>query len=237
MARLIFDIETAGEDFDTFDEVTKKSLTWWVDKVGLSEEKYEHEIEKVKGETVFSPLTGEVVAIGMLDDSTGKGAVYFQAPGEKIGVVEEGNATYKQMTESEILENFWRVANEYEEFVSFNGRTFDVPYMMIRSAINDVKPSKDLMRGRYLYQHDRSAVHVDLADQLTFYGATPRKGRSLHMFTRAFGIESPKGGEVSGDNVTEMFREKKYLEIAKYNMKDLEATKGVFEYWNSYLRF
>jgi len=237
MARLIFDIETAGEDFDSFDEVTQKMLTRTIDKDALSSEEYERAIDKVRNDVVFSPLTGKIVAIGVFDESRDKSVVYFQAPGEKLGEVEEGNTTYKQMSEKEMLESFWRGANEYDEFISFNGRGFDVPYLMLRSAIANVKPTKDLMRGRYLYQQDRNAVHIDLFDQLSFYGAVYSKGRSLHMYCRAFGIDSPKEGGVSGDNVTELFNDGKYMDIARYNMRDLVSTKELFEYWNSYLRF
>ena len=59
---------------------------------------------------------------------------------------------------------------------------------------------------------------------------------SLHMFTRAFGIKSPKDSGVSGDNVTELFKQKKYTDIAKYNAGDLWETKELYDYWQKYLR-
>ena len=238
MAKLVFDIETAGEDFESFDKTTQEVLTRWVENSIVEDsDEYEKAIERVKHDTVFSPLTSEVVAIGVLDCEKEKSVVYFQAPGEKLGNKEEGNVTYKQATEKEMLESFWRGVNEYDEFISFNGRGFDVPFLMIRSAIHNVRPTKNLIGPRYLYQHPQGAVHVDLQDQLTFYGAMRKTGMSLHMFARAFGIESPKEDGVSGDDVTRLFREKKYLDIARYNANDLTATKELYDYWNSYLRF
>lgn len=238
MAKLIFDIETAGENFDEFDETTQKMLTRWIDgsmAVGSSEHK--KAIEKVKHDTVFSPLTSQVVAIGVLDYEKNKGVVYFQAPDEKIEPFEEDGIEFKPATEKEMLEGFWHGAENYDEFISFNGRGFDIPFMMIRSAVNEVSPTKNLIGARYLYQHPQGAVHVDLQDQLTFYGALRRTGMSLHMFTRAFGIKSPKDTGISGDDVTRLFKERKYIDIAKYNVGDLWATKELYDYWQKYLRF
>jgi hypothetical protein len=52
---------------------------------------------------------------------------------------------------------------------------------------------------------------------------------------RAFGIESPKAQGVSGDDVAGLFKEKKYFEIAEYNVGDLVATQKLYEYWKEFL--
>jgi len=140
------------------------------------------------------------------------------------------------MSEEQMLKAFWDGARQYQHFITFNGRTFDVPFMMLRSAINGIRPSKDLMRGRYLYQHAPDAVHIDLLDQLSFYGAVRRKG-TLHMYTRAFGIPSPKDGGLDGDQVGPFFKAGKYKEIATYNGRDLFATSALYQKWEEYLQF
>ena len=84
MAKLIFDIETIGEDFDSLDETTKKVLTNWIKKESDNEEEYEKSLEDIKNGLGFTPLTGEIVVIGVLDYDKNKGAVYFQAPGVKL---------------------------------------------------------------------------------------------------------------------------------------------------------
>ncbi|MFH1193044.1 MAG: ribonuclease H-like domain-containing protein [Candidatus Jorgensenbacteria bacterium] len=199
-----------------------------------SEGEYEEALKGLKEGLGFSPLTGEIVAIGVLDYKKKMGAVYFQAPGSNIPESEENGVKFKPMTEKEMLEGFWSGAKEYQEFVSFNGRAFDVPFLMIRSAIHGVRPTHDLMDGRYLYQQ-KGAKHIDLLDQLTFYGAVRKKG-NLHLWSRAFGIESPKAQGVTGDDVGRLFKEKKFLDIAKYNVGDLMATRELYERWNTYLR-
>ncbi|TRZ64121.1 MAG: 3'-5' exonuclease [Spirochaetia bacterium] len=233
-SKLIFDIETVGADFDSFDETSQESLTRWIKKESENDEEYRAALKGLKEELGFSPLTAEIVVIGTLDFEKNQGGIYFQAPGENIGDFTEEGIKFKQMTEKEMLEYFWKeIAPKYQEFVSFSGRQFDGPFMMIRSACHGIRPTKNLSESRYFYQQ-RTCVHTDLADQLSFQGNLRKKG-SLHMWSRLFGIKSPKEDGVNGDDVAEMFKNKKYLEIAKYNAGDLRATKELYEKWISYL--
>lgn len=135
-----------------------------------------------------------------------------------------------------MLEHFWDVAKEYDEFISFNGRGFDVPFLMLRSAIHGLRPTKDLMSNRYLNSQKYDAKHIDLYDQLSFYGATRGKG-SLHLYCHAFGIKSPKSDGISGDDVAGLFSARRFLDIARYNVGDLLATKALYERWEKYLKF
>ncbi|EKE16331.1 MAG: hypothetical protein ACD_11C00020G0036 [uncultured bacterium] len=234
--KLVFDIETIGENFDSLDETTQDSLTRWIKKESENEIQYQQALSDVKNRLGFSPLTGEVVAIGVYDVEKERGAVYFQSLNENILEFEENGIKFKPMNEKEMLERFWKLAEVYEEFISFNGRSFDVPFLMIRSAIHKIKSSKNLVGKRYLNTHAREARHIDLLDQLTFYGTVRKKG-NLHLWSRAFGIKSPKAEGVTGDDVGKLFKEKKYLEIAKYNVGDLIATKKLYEYWEKFLKF
>lgn len=234
-SKLVFDIETVGVDFDSLDETTQESLTRWIKKESSSETEYKEALLELKSGLGFSPLTGEIVVIGVLDCGKNQGVVYFQAPGENIKEFSENNITFKQATEKEMLEKFWQGAKEYDEFIGFNSRGFDAPFIMARSAIHGVRPTRNLMEGRYLYQQ-RDAKHIDLQDQLTFYGAVWKKG-NLHLWSRAFGIKSPKSEGVAGDDMGQLFKDKKFLEIARYNAGDLKATKELYEKWNTYFNF
>lgn len=232
---LIFDIETVGESFDELDATTQESLTRWIKKESQNEDEYRALLDDVKSGLGFSPLTGEIVAIGVLDSHKNKGAVYFQAPGKTYNPEEYAGCALKAMAEAEMLKEFWRIAESYGEFVTFNGRSFDVPFLMVRSAVRGISPTKDLMSNRYLDRQKKGAVHVDLLDVLTFQGAMRRKG-NLHLWARAFGIKSPKGEGITGDDVGELFRGGKFLEIARYNAGDLKATKELYDKWNSHLK-
>jgi len=234
--KLIIDIETVGEDFDLLDTATQENLTSWIKKESETEEEYLVALRELKDRLGFSPLTAETVVIGVLDYYKNTGVVYYQAPGERNKEFTEGEITFKQFGEKEMLEKFWEGARQYQHFITFNGREFDIPFLMIRSAIHGIRPTKDLMRGRYVYQHNADAIHIDLRDQLSFYGAMRRKG-SLHLWSRAFGIPSPKLSGITGDDVGRLFKEKRFVDIAKYNVGDLRATRELYEKWEQYLNF
>jgi 3'-5' exonuclease len=233
--KLIFDIETIGENWDEMDETTQKALTHWLKKDAYSEEAYKSALLDIKNGLGLSPFTGQIVAIGVLEVETNKGAVYYQSPEKAVEDFEEDGIKYKAMDEKDMLTKFWQGAINYSEFISFNGRGFDVPFLMIRSAIHGIKPTKDLMSNRYLSSQKFNALHIDLMDQLTFYGAVQRRPK-LHMVCRSFGLKSPKEDGVDGDEVQPLFKAKEYLKIAKYNAADLRATREVYKKWDEYIK-
>lgn len=221
MSRVIFDIETVGQDFDALDEGRQAYL--------LKNAETEAEEEEVKEQLGLSPLTGEIVAIGMLNPDTERGMVLFQAPNKEIEEFDEGSITFKTGSEKEILQEFWDTINRYGQFVTFNGRGFDCPFIMIRSAINRIKPTRDLMPNRY------NGPHIDLLDQLSFFGATRRY--SLDMWCRSLGIKSSKEEGITGLDVKELFTEGRYLDIARYCARDLMATRELLLLWESYIKY
>lgn len=231
MSALVLDIETTGEDWASMDATTQEMLTRWLRRESFDDDEYEKAVDDVKNGLGFSPLTGFIVALGVWDLDRKKGAVYYQAPGQNIAEQEEDGIIYKQLTEKEILEQFWKVAEKYTDVITFNGRAFDAPYIIARSAVHHIRPTKNLMPSRYLtYLKPTDLKHIDLMDQLSFYGSVRKKG-SLHLWCRAFGIESPKTGGVSGDDVAGLFKAGKCLEIAKYNVGDLIATGELYKRW------
>ena len=97
MSKLIFDIETAGEDFDSLDEKQKEDIKRWA-------KDDEAEFARLQESTSFWPVTSQVVAIGMLNPDTDKGAVYLQAPNQEIKSFEENGILFEKGTEKEILD-------------------------------------------------------------------------------------------------------------------------------------
>jgi len=63
-------------------------------------------LSEVKEGLGLSPLTGEIVAIGVLDYERDQGVVYYQSPDIKAVETKEGNFKFKPMMESEMLESF-----------------------------------------------------------------------------------------------------------------------------------
>lgn len=233
---LIFDIETVGQDFESLDKVTKANLTRWIKRqAGADKGKYNALLTDLKEGLGFSPLTGEIVVIGVLDTEKNKGVVYFQAPNVEMEEYKDGSFTFKPRTEAEMIQDFWQGASSYKTLVSFNGRSFDVPFILLRGAKHKIKPTINLMTNRYLRFQHSSVKHIDLFDQLSFYGAVRRRG-NLHLYCQALGIKSPKASGITGDDVGELFKNKKYQEIAEYNSWDLVATEELYARWQEYIQ-
>jgi DNA polymerase elongation subunit (family B) len=222
VSRIIVDIETIGFDFEKFDDKSQQYLL----KYGKTEE----EKDDIKSRLGLYPLTGEIVTIGMLNPDTMKGHILFQDKGMSIERFEEDGMVYEPGTEREMLEKFWDIIKNYTQVITFNGRSFDAPYLMIRSAVHKVRTSKNLMGYRY-----DAGVHCDLMEQLNFYGATRKY--TLDFYAKSFGIKSSKDEGIDGSMVGDLYKEGKYLEVARYCVRDLVTTKEIFERWEKYLSF
>jgi hypothetical protein len=231
MAQLVFDIETAAFPMDSFDEAQKKELLKLADKEE-TEERRERRREEIIERLSLHPFTAQVVAIGMLNVESNRGRVYYQAEGEESWRSDDGLIEFESGTELQILQWFWETVKGYDRFITFNGRRFDCPFLMIRSAIHGIRPTRNLMPYRYDFK-----VHCDLLDQLTFYGALPLQWFTLDLACRAFGIESPKREGITGLDVKDLFSQGRYREIARYCLGDVRATAELYRRWEALLSF
>jgi 3'-5' exonuclease len=220
MNKVVFDIETLGFPFESFDESQQEYLL----KFAKTDEEREEAIQKLS----LAPFTARILSIGMLNPDTKQGKVFFQAEDDDPYFVDEGLVQMVPCSEEEILTHFWKSIVHYKQVITFNGRGFDCPFVMARSALLSVKPTRNLMGNRYAVND-----HCDLLDQLTFYGAVRKY--SLDFYCKAFGIKSPKEGGVTGLDMGRLFGEKKFREIAEYCLGDVKATAELFRRWAEYL--
>lgn len=218
MRTLIFDIETVGEAWDSLDDITKRSITRKGDTPDSEPESYTGS---------FSPLLGQIVTLSLYDVERAQGAVYYVGDNDIDTTL--GTYVLKQRSEQSLLSEFWEGATEYDAFVSWNGRRFDVPFLLHRSIAYGIHPTRELMKYRYLAQQS-APFHIDLKDELTFYGALSSY-TNLHLFCRAYGIPSPQETGVSGSQIAELYREKKFRELANYSTANVAALTALYELW------
>lgn len=220
MARVVIDIETLAYPLEFFDETQQEYLLKFSD----TEEK---KLETVQKFSLY-PTTSQIITIGMLNPDTGHGKVLFQSEGKVDEISADGAVQFLSGTEYELLTWFWQDLAHYEQFITFNGRGFDCPFLMLRSAMLRVQPSRNLMPYRY-----DTKIHCDLLEQLTFYGALRKF--NLDFYCKSFGIESPKSHGITGLDLRELYEKKRFKEIAEYNLGDLKATAELFLRWDGYL--
>ncbi len=227
MRQIVFDIETSGVGIETLSESQQEYLLREANKEkdeGLRKEK----AEEAERWLSLYPFTAKVVAIGMYDVAKEKPYVYYESEEKKEWTSEGKNATYKGMSEEEMIESFWRVIAATDQVITFNGRSFDIPFLMLRSAVLKIKPTKNLLGYRY-----DTKVHIDLLEQLSFYGGFRRF--NLDFYCHAFGIKSPKSKEVSGMEVRNLYNAGRIEDIAVYCGEDIIATYKLYKIWKEYL--
>ncbi len=227
MKTIIYDIETVGYPLESFDEKQIEYLLKPVEKEETDFKKTEKREEIIRSLNL-SPLTAQVVAIGLYNQESDKFLVLFQSDKTDNYELEGGRYKFISGTEKEILEKFWKVIKDANKLVTFNGRGFDAPFLHIRSAILRIKPTKNLIPYRF-----DSKFHCDLLEQFTYYGLTRKY--NLDFYCKAFGIESPKEGEVTGYNMNEVFAQKRYREIAEYCAKDLYSTFELYKIFEEFV--
>ena len=235
MAQLVFDIETSALPLETFDEVQQEYLLREVEKIA-DEEARATKREEVLRQFNLWPFTAQVVCIAMLNAETLRGQVLFTAEDFEEDTTEGTPVEFLAFAEeSELLNKFWDVARHYDGVVTFNGRSFDVPFLYLRSAALNVPISKK----NWLGYRFATEPHCDLAEQFTFYGVSGREGAArrfnLDFYCKAFGIDSPKAHGVTGMDVNTLLGEKRFREIAEYCLRDVRATVELYRIWKERL--
>jgi len=220
MSHVVLDIETLGFPLESFDETQQQYLLKFAD---TDIDRFET-IQKLS----LYPTTAQIIAIGMLNPETNHGKILFQSDESIDYYSEDEFVHFSSGSEKELLEQFWLDIGHYDQFITFNGRAFDCPFLMMRSAILQVAPTRHLMPYRY-----DASIHCDLLEQFTFYGALRKF--NLDFYCKSFQIESPKTHGVTGLDMKQLTEEKRFREIAEYNLRDLKATAELFRRWEKYL--
>ncbi len=227
MRKLVFDIETCAYPFDSLSESQQEYLLRYAEKEA-DDKTRSTRIEDAIRFTSLYPFTAKVIAIGIFDVTAEKAYVYYEGDKVEEWKSEEKNVQYKSLSEEEMLKSFWRIAEVTDQFITFNGRNFDVPFMMLRSAIHKIKPTKALIKNRY-----DSGNHIDLLEQFTYYGITRKF--NLDFYCHAFGVESPKSKGVSGMEVKNLYEAGRIKDIAIYCGEDIYATYQLYKIWDEFL--
>lgn len=214
---LAIDIETVGLDWDILDPEVQNYL--------LNRAHTEEERKAVPDQLALNPGTGRIVTIGMWRPNQNKGGVLIEdeTTEETLEWKEfEENSMIYRGTEKEILKEFWRYASRgVGRLITFNGRAFDGPFLMLRSAILGVKPTRNFFPYRYSFKE-----HCDLAEVVSFHHA--RNLESLDFWCRQIGVESPKK-DLEGSEVGQAYRAGKIEKIARYCLGDARATARLYK--------
>jgi len=218
-ALVVFDIETIPQTILT------KTQTYELEKrfkkSRLFEQVLKTEIDLAQATIsakkqfmAVSPYFGEIICIGLYWPESDRQEVLI------------GN-------EADILRKFWdRInANDFSgNFITFNGLSFDVPFIIRRSMKHKILPTNEKFLDTYRFQKQ---PHRDVYLMITGYDRD--FPCNLDLACDTYDIPSPKHGEVRADNVYEYYLKGEIQKIADYCLRDVISTYQLFEVARKYI--
>jgi hypothetical protein len=212
MNKLFFDIETIPASEESYESLQKL-----YDKKIEKNPDYADSFEDFVNKTSFDGAYGRVVCIAY--------AVNKDAP----------RVISNPDSEKKILEDFWHVAKQCDQFVGHNIMDFDLRFLLQRSIVLGVKPSwarfqelgkKPWEMGKYLSFARYSNLPIfDTMQEWSNWGS---QKSSLEHIAFALGIPTPKDG-IDGSQVHNFYKAGKLDEICDYCKRDVLVTRVVYE--------
>lgn len=121
--------------------------------------------------------------------------------------------------EAAILKDFWGLVERADLFVGHNVLDFDLKFLVQRSTLHRIKPSREIPFARF-----RNAPVFDTMQEWTRWG---REGVSLDALALAMGLASPKDG-MDGAKVYPAFQAGRLEEIYSYCRGDVDTVRRVY---------
>ncbi len=213
----IFDCETIPDT-----DLVRKQFSLDGDDLSVTNQAFTLQEEKTGSSFLPVPFHQVVAISAVISDDFGK----FEKVSSIGGKDEE-----------EMIAGFLQFIDKHNpKLVSFNGRNFDIPMLMVRAMKYNLscpafydKDNQLLGKSKwdnYRYRFS-DRFHVDLMDHISEFGAV--RGLKLDLLCTMAGI--PGKFDVSGDQVHSLYYEKKLDEIKEYCESDVLNT-----YW-LYLKY
>ena len=136
---------------------------------------------------------------------------------KRLGVIGDGK------DEKEMLEDFSAFVGKWQpQLVTYNGRSFDLPVIALRSLRHGVTMGW-YYQGRLRHRYSEEG-HLDLCDMLSDHGAA--RSMSLDAVARLIGLPGKVG--VDGSQVEGLYTEGKLADIERYCLADVAQTALLF---------
>ena len=221
MKRIFLDIETLPTEEANRNFVgrkLRKSLTKKCEV--LSEPEFDRKADIAFKDTALSGSLGKLLCIGLMIDTGGKSEKPCVCGQDKV-------SNQFHLDEAKTLAQFWNHLErinfdaECDLIVGHNILGFDLPFLYHRSMICGVKPTRNLLGGKPW----EIAVYDTMEKwQMGRY----REFVGLEELALAFGLDCPKNGAVSAENLSEAFEDGQHKEIREYCLADVHCTRELY---------
>jgi hypothetical protein len=221
MSALVLDIETLG------DAAQLEAVREMAEAAGKEPEAF----------AALSPPLARVVCVGMRHLESKREVAFLDA--SRFGKAPEsfpytGTGLVALGGEAGVLKAANDALGKVSTLITFNGRAFDVPVLVNRMVSLGVKPCDFLLRAaresRYPNWKGTPRLHVDVREQMTFFGACNGAGQTLRAFAIGYGLEDPKANGC-GAGVAALVKGGDTATLAEYCLGDVRTTAALYERW------
>lgn len=213
VAHLIFDVESVADG----DLVSKVRYPGAELSAAEAIATYQDELMEQRG-TTFIPHTFQLPV-----------AVVIAKVAADLRLIDVVSLDEPEFRPHVMTENFWRGWELYRfpQWVTFNGRTFDIPLMELAAFRFGISLPKWFKSDGYKTPRNRynSDAHLDLQDVLTNYGAARCNG-GLNLVAQLLGKPGKMG--LTGDQVQREYDSGNHKAISDYCRCDVLDTYFVF---------
>ncbi len=135
---------------------------------------------------------------------------------------------YHGEDEQKILSQGWEHLAELQKhfkkitIITFNGYRFDVPFLLIRSAINGVEKTLNINTNRWAMEDSN---HFDLMQFLSGYGEYPFV--SLEISCRKLGVAVPESA-ISATEIASSYHKGDWGSIIEHSRRNLLLTEALY---------
>jgi predicted PolB exonuclease-like 3'-5' exonuclease len=165
---------------------------------------------EIRDQYALSPMTGRVACICLYGFKNHKEEIVHRIINKD---------------EEKLLRDFWTTCSQLSNnaqgvlrFVTFNGKSFDIWFLRVRSAMYGIKPSISIDSRRFY-----SEKHFDVREILTNFGQVKRG--KLNEWAVAFGL----GQKIAeGSQVKDMWDRGEFDQISDYCLDDCVKTYNLF---------
>lgn len=206
--------------------MTKRIITIDIETLPVSEpfeSRLFWETEEQYRKTACDAALGRILCIG------------YSEQNETGTIISHGCFGWREATqdfepdEKMILAEFWQFIRSFnlngDIIIGHNILDFDLPFIMQRSFTCGVRPTVDFFFSKYR--------RAPIFDTMRVWDCWKwGNSTSLKKLAYALGLECPKAGGITGENIYDAYLEGRFEEIYRYCMRDVKVTRNVWRKMN-----
>jgi predicted PolB exonuclease-like 3'-5' exonuclease len=215
MKKLFLDIETIPADVS--DEKTRSALEYLFERKKNKHPDSDESWDEFVGKTSFDGSFGRIACIA------------YAVNDEETRVISDKSG------EKKLLEDFWFVAGQCDQFIGHNVIDFDLRFILQRSVILGVKPTWNRFQelGKKPWEMTKYLsfaryANLPIFDTMQEWSNWGSGKVGLEHLALALGIPTPKTG-IDGSEVAKFYADGKIDEICEYCKRDVDTTRAVYK--------